>query len=514
MPGDPVNTSRLLRLLRSNDAEEVAAAALVLARLRVPASRALKPVLRALDAAPTVTVPYILDSLASLGGAGVTRAMLPLLTRDGAVREQATELLAQRKGVVPLLLSAARRKDADSGALIQVLERVGTPTARKALFQLLPRADFVCARRVYGAVARISESGPLRLRGELSRLALATFARTRRAPTGRIAILKILGVLRPAAAARTLADALDDREPAVRRAAIELAGLLRWPRRNASLAKALLTILDDASASTMHAGVVTALANSVDACVLLPRIEGLLDAHHSLATALLTEFPALHERCSGSPEEQQVLGRALAAALHHRDRRVAAAASRLIAQHPQLLPLAVAMGCERATLDTALREHASGPSSARFEWLMQQPATPDQLLGLAAADRARTNAFALEQARSRLAANDAAGATEWLEPLVRGRQATPEVRLLLAAAWIQRIPSERPLALPRALQLIGPLLRVDGFDVAAALRVGPALDSDAVLELATQLAARGRPERALAALLSMTTPERQPPAAG
>ena len=513
MPGDPVNTARLLRLLRSDDAEEIAAAALVLARLRVPASRALKPILRALDTAPSVTVPYILESLAALRGAAVTRAMLPLLTRDGAVREQATELLAQRTGVVPIVLAAARNPAADSGALIQVLERTGTPLARRALFQLLPRADFVCARRVFGAVARLAETGTPRLRGELARLAHGMFPRTRRAPTGRIAILKILGVLRPSTSGRVLVAALRDANPSVRRAAVEFAGVWHGQRRNAAAAQALLAILDDASASTMHAGVVRALAHSAEAGALLPRVEALLDAHHTLATAVLAELPALHERCAGHAEALPVLGRTLVAALRHGDRRVAAAAGRLVAQHPQLLPLAAATGCESATLDAALLEYANGPSAARFDWLTQHGARPQDLLALAAADRERTNALAHERACACLATADAASATEWLEPLVRGRQATPAVRLLLAAAWVQRIPAERALALPRALQLIGPLLRVEGFDVATALRTGLSLDQDAVREFAENLATRCRPERALAKSLGLSAPDEDPPAA-
>lgn len=511
MPGDPVNTSRLLRLLRSHDAEVVAAAALVLARLRVPASRSLAPVLRALESAPAVTVPYILETLAALRGPAVTRAMLPLLAHDGAVREQATELLAERPGVVPFLLAAARKPEADTGAIIQVLERTNTLQARKALFELLPRADFVSARRVYGAVARLSESGTPRLRGELARLASGMFPRTQRAPTGRIAILKILGVLRPATAGRVLVAALRDDNSSVRRAAVEFAGVWHWQRRNAAAAKALLALLDDASASTMHAGVITALARSVDAAVLLPRVEALLDAHHTLATQLLTELPILHERLANDANARPILGRTLVTALRHRDRRVAAAAGRLVAQHPGMLPLAAATGCEPATLDAALQEHASGPSAARFDWLTQHETGPQDLLALAAADRLRTNALALERARACMSSADASAATEWLEPLVRGRQATPEVRLFLAAAWIQRIPAESALALPRALQLLGPLLRVEGFAVAEALCAGPALDPVALQELAAHLATRGRPERALARSLGFIPSDAVPP---
>jgi hypothetical protein len=500
VPRDPVNTARLLKLLRSKDAEEVAASALVLARLKPPAARTLKPMLRALMAAPEVTAPYILEAIASQRGPTVTRALIPLLAREGTVREQVTELLAQRRGVVALIAASARARS-DLGAIIAVLERVNSPAAQRALFQMLPRADFVSARRVYGCVARLSESGSSHDRAQLARLARAAFARSARNATGRIAALKILVVLRDSHSERVLLAALKDRVPAVRRCAMDLARVCVGPRRKPKLSQALLSVIDGEKDTTLRASALGAMALGAEAALLLPRIPKLFAAPRNLVLALLDALPLIHERSSDAPTTHAVLGRGLLAGLKHRDPQVAAATGRLLAQHASLLPLAQAAGCERGALDAILRQHSAAPSAARFDWLAQSDLAPEHMLALAAADRERANAVATARARELLQTDRALEATAWLEPLVRGRQATLDARLALARVWMQLIPTEAGKALPRVMQLLGPLLRVEGFDVAAGLREAPVLNPAAAHVLAEHLRARGRPERALAAVL-------------
>ena len=457
---DPVNTRVVLRLLRSKDAEEVAAAALVLARANPKGPAVLRALLAALKNAGAPTRPYLVAAIAALPGPEATAALLQMLSAEGALREQSIALLAQRRGVVAPLLAWCRKQptDSDLSGPIALLEENGSPAAKRALLALLPTADFVTARRVYGAFARSGEAGTLAQRRVLAAMTLRCWPRVRAHDTGRIAVLKILTVLKPAAARSVLPQALaTTSHPAVRRAALALAAVL--PLRRTTVEAQFSALLQDE------------LDLALAAVELLPRFS-----------------PAAAKR-------------GLLEALAHSDARITAAAGRVLATQPALLQAALEAGLETAQL--AMLSSGAAPSAESFDQMAatlvagEAPAANTVTL-LAACQRERANALCCEQACTALR-NGAAGlATAWLEPLVRARFASPDARTLLAAAWARLRPETRDNASPRSLQLLGPLVRLQGYDAAPLLLNEHLLPAADRAHLAALLATRGKPERALA----------------
>lgn len=472
---DRVSTAALLRLLRSKDPEEVAAAALVLRRLKPPGIAVLRALLAALRRAHAHTRPYLIEALASVPGPGACAAMLPLLRGEGAQREQAVTLLAQRRGVLPPLVTWCDElpTGTDKSGAIAVLEKMNSAASLRALLGLLPRADFLTARRVYGVFARATETGTPAQRRDLVTMTLRAWPRVRRNDTARITILKILTVLKPRDARKLLPDALaDDALPAVRRAALTLAAALPLRRTDRALRALLQHMLVTPECGLLRADALRCLHNCGAASAAEPHFAMLLQQELPVALAAVELLPHF------SPEAARS---GLQTALSHKDARITAAAGRMLATHAALMKCNLPSGLTTLASDVA--------------------PTANAITLLAASQREHTNTICCERALSALRKNDAETATAWLEPLVRASLASPQCRALLAAAWARLLPTTQGTGTPRCLQLLGPLVRLQGFDTGAALLKEGVLPQADRVHLALLLSKRGKPERTLAARL-------------
>ena len=509
-----VTTGSLLELLQHGSPEEICAASLVLGALTPTPSRVIPVLARVLEGVGSVLEPYLLDALGHYDDPRALARIAPFLLRQGALREQSGRLMAQSPSPIAPAIDAIL-PDADTTvqqAMMQVLGRHGQPEDLALMVSILEKARFPAARSFFSSVRRHRNGWPRANDRNLAGLLLSSLSEEafRDSPDGLISGIKTLGLLADQRAITPLMRLLvNPKTPlGVRRNCGEALACIAIPRpRRAKIRRELSPLLDHED-GRLGLGVFQVLRSfdgiGVEELARLTRSE-----NSQLAFAAV-------EALAETPAEPSVLA-PLLEALDHRNPDVQASAATALARIPAAAAplIEAAEDRDRHRLRPLLLQALSSlgtlldPPQLRAQVRHFLPTTipPESLesrLQTLGAFAPETLAATVERrAQKALARGEVLEAITLLEALVRNRLANPSGRYLLGIAhWIAQSDQVDPEAeRKRAVNLLGPLARIEQAKLQTRLLRERRLSSEAMRALIQLLAERGPAEAALARVL-------------
>ncbi|MCB9832828.1 MAG: hypothetical protein H6807_10160 [Planctomycetes bacterium] len=504
--------AKIIGMLADDDAETRCAAAMVLARLRPLDDRAVAALRRGLREAPLHARSYFLDALAATRDPRVLPDLIDVLDTRGSVVDMAIGI-ARDFGGRAVDEIARRHREVEgwlNGAYIKAVAGVHTVKAAKMLIDRLPATDWEQARATSmffnEHFGRYPESGQRYVRDRLRRYldddGLATPAlitclnlvRTLREDIDRDRLL-------------VLAEGADS--PSLRRHALAALEVLRPDlARLDDHRRRIIALADVAESDELGQPAIDLLAAWAEPPMAAEELLAL--AAREGRSAREWAFAELARR--ELPQAGPLLERELAA----EDSRRAEAALRALVPLPggmtRLLDvfLAAAEGPLRDRIGAALLEGELPLEEDTLRKLRRRYADSvvDEsrfdaalLRLLGARDRDGLNATLIRRARKALAEGAAARAIALLQPLVRHRHGNEEARFVLALANLAASRELRRLDEPRTkrcLDILSPLSRTPGYDLARRLERTRDLGPVELLTILVGLSGRGRVERDLA----------------
>lgn len=524
-----INDTTLFRLLRKGSPEARCAAAIVLGEIGAREPRTAAVLTEALAETQNPVKAYCIAALARLRTREALLAILPFVTSEGTLREEAVAAVKTfgARALPELRRRVAREQGAARFPFYKILAAVPDRRAVDTLIGLLPGADPLHARAIVTAVGEGIGLWPRPLRHHLDSRARA-FLRSKAAredPGTAVAMIRFIAMTDRAAGVPELLGVVGPSHPAVvRRAALAtLAGLgPAAVERSRIIARILPLVLDgDTEMEVPALQVLRAVSGTeIPEATLLSLTEAPGEEARAFGLRLLfrtrsqralrllmdrlrapgrAERRGAREALQLSRPGQRLLIRAFVRSADPEDRRFLAevlAESRMPAEWPSLRPV----------LEDYLRAVARGEDGS------------DHLTILGSLHREELNRRLLLRARALERAGDFEGMIRILQPLVRGRHAEAEPRFRLAVANLMSSPT---LATgdprhDRAMQILAPLIRTADFDLAAALEGDKRLSPAAFLAIAQHFARKAGPEADLAeraAARAGAVPPSNPPAA-
>lgn len=504
---------QLIGFLTDPDGELIAAAAIMLGRLRPVADRTLAALQETLASARPGARSYLLDALGATERPEALQAILPFLERPGSLAEQGVHLV-RAFGDAGVEAVARRHEGVDgwiSGAYVKAV--AGIPGARSVdlLFDRLPRAEWAQARATTLCILQTAPSWPAAARARLLERMVATLADDRAAalaPQALVTTLNLASLFPEEVPIESVARWTTPEHPGtVRKHAISALGRLKpAAAERARLRERLYAYVEEDGLDAVVRPSLRVLEGWPEAEADPATLRRALKSRHhlvaehavrTLAAALGAGAAADLESALGSfhPGVRAAAAEALAADPAGRVRLLGLLANR--DDHPARDQAAR----ELMRADCALEE--SEIESLRETWVDTGPnetARANAILAvLCERDREGTNAWAGALATAAIRRGDPAQAIALIQPLVRNRWSDAENRFLLAMANLD-LATDRPdlddLFFRRGVDLIAPLCRTWGFDFGARLATWPALPARKLLALAMVLGRKGTAERA------------------
>lgn len=503
---------KIIGMLGDHDPETRCAAAMVLARLRPLDDRAVEALRRGMKKAPLHARSYFLDALAATRDPRVIPDVIDMLESKGSVTDMAIGV--SRTFGTKALDEIERRHEGVAGwingAYIKAVAGIHCAKAARMLIDRLPAADWEQARATSmffnEHFHRYPETGKAYVRKKLHRylekdaatlefqvvITCLNLTRQFREPIDRDVLLRLAEEADTPSLRRHALGALEVLTP-------DLDRLDEHRRR-------LHELLDRAEGDEFGRPVVDVLAAWDEP---QPALEELLELA-SRPGRVATDYAFQELARLYGDEAAPVLERELATGDRYRREAALAALCGIKDGLGRILRVfgSVADRELRRNLSEALiagqididAEAAAGLRTAYSDSATGEHDYDAALLHLLGArDREGLNDHLLAQARTAIASGEPERAIVLLQPLVRHRHAGAEARFVLALANLKASRDLRRLDEPRTkrtIDILAPLARTPGFDLAGRLKEAVELLPAELLTILSGLAEKGRMERA------------------
>ena len=512
---------RLLRLLRDKDIETRCAAAIVLGRLRPLEDRTIEALRRGLREAPLHARSYFLDALARTRDRRVVPDIVAVLEEKGSIVDQAVGILRGfGKAALDAIESHHKGEKAWlNGAFIKAVAGIHQMQGARMLMQRLPYTSWEEARGTSLFIAGHFHQYPAGAQAWLSRaLRRMIVSPPEEMPAyGLITCLKLAKRLQLPVPPDALLDLAENSDtPSLRRHALDALSVQIPDAKDLNpLRKRLFKLLAEDQPE------VSLPAAEVLQCWRKPVIP-------------LATLRQLAEQDSRAVKEWAVaelvrrgdrkLVPLLVSQLNHEDAFVRRLAAQTLASFDRG-QMALFAAFSTAEDSDSKREWGSAlinagfvPRESELEELRRRlaegfaRASMDMALlhFLGHQDREGVNSFLLRRARALLRKNSPEVAIHTLQPLVRHRYGSHDVRFVLALANLAAasdLMDGEDRRLQRCVDILSPLCRVHDFDLLRRLRQQRSMTPSEQLAIARGLSRRGGMEKALCRKLMPHIPE-------